>query len=52
MIEYTLVDYAVYAVVAASVTSLAYVSIPHAANILKSAIKSCSLNASSLPIAF
>ena len=51
--ESAFVDYAVYAVVAVSVTSLAYVSIPHATSLLKSAIHSCNLNTSAtLPISF
>ena len=42
--EVRYIDYAVYAFVAVGVTSLAYVSIPHAHNLLQSAINSCDLN--------
>ena len=42
--EVRFVDYAVFAFVAFGVTSLAYVSMPHAHNLLQSAISSCDLN--------
>ena len=42
--ELRYIDYAVYAFVAVGVTSLAYVSMPHAHNLLQSAMNSCDLN--------